>query len=32
MFPRVSEMCFKKHNIMVGIQGSSLLIYNPGYL
>ena len=32
MFPRVSEMCFKKHNIMVCIQGSSLLIYNTGYL
>ena len=32
MFPRVSEMCFKKHNIMVCMQGSSLLIYNKGYL
>ena len=32
MFPSVSEMCFKKHNIMVCIHGSSLLIYNTGYL
>ena len=31
MFPCVSEMCFKKHNIIVFIQGSSLLIYNTGY-
>ena len=32
MFPSVSEMCFKKHYVMVCIQGSSLLIYNTGYL
>ena len=31
MFPCVSELCFKKHNIIVFIQGSSLLIYNTGY-
>jgi len=32
MFPCVSEMCFKKHNIIVFILGSSLLIYNQAIM
>ena len=30
--PSVSEICLKKHKVMVCIQGSSLLIYNTGHL